>query len=528
MRTHFVRILLACMILLGCCLKDVAASDQIYALTIMHTNDSHGHLQNQPRLFTAVKSVRAKHGNSILVDAGDVFTGTVYFTKYLGLADMEFMNRLRYDAATFGNHEFDVNSEVLAKFVAYAQFPFVSANINFSNDPFLSRLKRDKIGNPPQKGKIYPAIIKKIRGEQIGIFGLTTEATSYLANPGEDVVFEQAIPAAVKTVSALKDNGINKIIVLSHLGFSADEQLAESVAGIDLIVGSHSHTKLEEPVVITANKEPVVIVQAGANNNYLGRVDLEFDRAGVITGWKGKLLDLFAKDEKGNELYPENEWAKRRLAELTEPLEGGGEEIIGFTEVNLNGNRQALRTGETNLGNLITDAMLAEVRKFTQAELALQNSGEIRSSIAAGEINRDEVMSVLPFNSTLVSVQLLGEEIIQILEHGVANVEEEAGKFLQVSGLRYRFDQQLPAGERIISAEILRGESYDKLNPETLYTVAINSYIAKGGDGFAMLENAAEQGRGTNHHVLISDVLIRYLKGNSPVSPNVEGRIISL
>jgi 2',3'-cyclic-nucleotide 2'-phosphodiesterase (5'-nucleotidase family) len=151
-----------------------AIAEGAYQLSIMHVNDTHANVEQYPKLTTAVKEVRGEKPNSLLVDAGDVFSGTLYFNQYLGKADLWFMNQLGYDAMTFGNHEFDKDSIVLASFISEMNFPMVSANVNVTKDPVLGSLFKNENSTTPEGGKIYPAIIKENNGGKVGIFGLTT------------------------------------------------------------------------------------------------------------------------------------------------------------------------------------------------------------------------------------------------------------------------------------------------------------------------------------------------------------------
>lgn len=497
-----------------------------FELTVMHTNDTHAHLENVPRLFSAVEKIRNKEGNNLLLNAGDVFSGTLFFNKYLGQADVEFMNELGYDAMTFGNHEFDKESRVLADFIKNARFPFVSSNIQFVKDPDLGPLFNSEIGNPGETGEIYPAIIKDIAGEQVGIFGLTTEDTEFLANPGENIVFEDAVQKSAETVKMLEEAGVNKIIALSHLGYQKDLVIADQVSGIDVIVGGHTHTKLDAPVVKNADTEPTLIVQASEYGRYLGQLDVAFDEKGVLSEWDGELLDLLQKDENGAFVYQEDEWAQQRLAELSGPIEELKNQVVGYTAVPLDGERANVRTKETNLGNLIADSMLAKARESVDAQIAMQNGGGIRSSIDQGEISLGEVLTVMPFGNTLVTLDLTGEEIWKALEHSVAGVENGAGQFMQIAGLRFKYDPSQPAGERVYLVEVNGENGYRKIDLAKTYTVATNAFVADGGDGYSMFKQAKEEGRMTELFEVDYDVFTSYLGKNSPVSPEVEGRIL--
>ncbi|WP_078552454.1 choice-of-anchor I family protein [Bacillus alkalicellulosilyticus] len=494
---------------------------QPFELTVMHTNDTHAHLHNVARRITAINSVRADAKNSLLLDAGDVFSGTLFFNQYLGQADLEFMNMAGYDAMVPGNHEFDKGPKVLADFIKGATFPFVSSNINYEQEPELRSLFIPEIGKPGEAGKMYPAIIKEIDGEKVGIFGLTTEDTAFISNPGDNIVFEDYIEKARQTVEMLENEGINKIIALTHLGYRFDIRLAEEVPGIDIIVGGHSHTTVDEPVVIEDHGEPTLVVQAKEYSEFLGRLDVQFDENGVLQHWDGKLLVV-------ND-YDEDPVAAARLAELEEPIEELKRTVVGYTQVHLDGERGNVRSKETNLGNLITDGMLWKAQQSTQATIALQNSGGIRASINQGNITLGDVLTVMPFANNLVTLDMTGDEIREALENSVSRIDEGNGRFLQVSGLRFTFDRTKPVNERVGTIEVKTESGYTAIDPTALYVVATNAFLADGGDGFTVMKQAKEDGRMTELFIPDYDVFTEYLDTIGEVGvayATVEGRIV--
>lgn len=486
-----------------------------FTLSILHTNDTHAYVEQFPRLTTAVNELRAEKKNSLLVNAGDVFSGTLYFRQYLGLADLYFMNQLGFDAMTLGNHEFDKDSATLANFIREASFPIVSSNINMAKDPKLGPLFNNTIGGNDEQGEIFPAIVKEVDGEEIGIFGLTTEDTSFLANPGDNIVFEDAVRKAQETVNLLEAEGVNKIIALSHLGYQPDLNLAAQVDGIDVVVGGHSHTKLDTPVVIE-KYEPTLIVQANEYLKYIGVLDVTFDETGVITDYSGELKDLNG--------YAEDPAAKEKVEEYKAPLTELQKQIVGSTSVALNGERSDVRSKETNLGNLIADGMVAKANEFIPTYIAMQNGGGIRASIDEGDVTLGEVLTVLPFGNSLVTLDLSGAEILSALEHSVS--APGAGGFMQVSGLKFKYDPSKPIGEKVWYVEALTKNGYEVLQLDKTYRIATNAFTADGGDGYTMFKTAKDEGRITELYIVDFEVFTSYLEKYSPVSPTVEGRII--
>lgn len=507
-----------------------------FELTIMHTNDTHAHLDNIARRITAIKQVRQAHPNSLLLDAGDVFTGTLYFNEFNGLADLEFMNLARYDAMTFGNHEFDKGTATLANFVKDAKFPFVSANVDFSKDANLKTRFNNSVSSNPENGQIYNGIIKKVNGEKIGIFGLTTAETEVISSPGDDVVFENYIEEAKEAVKAFEAQGVNKIIALTHIGFDDgggdnDLTLAKEVEGIDIIVGGHSHTTLAKPVVDTTGEEPTIIVQANEYSKYLGTLDVEFDKNGKVIGHDGKLIDIDKKVNNTYELQDDPEATQILDTKYKPTVLEKQNTIVGQAAIDLIGGNPPARVGETNLGNLITDAMLAKAKTINpETVIALQNGGGIRATVPAGNITLAKILEVMPFGNTLGIMRLTGAEIKEALEFSVKDVPKPFGGFLQVSGLKFTYDSRKLVGERVLTVEVNEGGKYVPLDPNKTYVVATNTFTAKGGDGYTMFEKAYKEGRVSEPGYVDWEMFKDYITAqpNQTVNPSVEGRIVDV
>ena len=523
-RFGYLVVLVLLIILISCDLEEKTMAIEkggLLDLTILHTNDIHAHLENIPYLHTAIKEERKKDKQALLLDAGDVFSGTLFFNQYLGQADAELMNKIGYNAMTLGNHEFDKGSGVLAEFIKALSFPVVSSNVDVGLDGDLAPLMRNRIPDNAEGGKIYPAIIHTVRGVKVGIIGVTTEDTANISDPGKEIEFQNGRRRVMEEVSKLQAMGVRHIILLSHLGLLQDKRIAQTVKGLDIIIGGHSHSKLTTPLVYNVKTEPTLIVQAHEYGKALGKVHATFSKEGVLTDWNGGVIEVLAQDDHGKELFPPDPWAEDRIAQLMKPIEQLKIKTIGRTTVPLIGVRHDVRTKETNLGNLITDSMLEKANQFAPTQIAFQNGGGIRNSIDRGTITIGEVLEVLPFGNALVTLELTGEEILQALEHSVAKVGEEAGQFLQVSGLSFHFDPAKPVGERIIDAHV-QGERIDRTK---MYRVATNAFLANGGDGFTMFQNAKENGRISELYLSLYEVMSEYLEKHSPISPEVEGRI---
>ena len=516
---------------------------QDFSLTIMHTNDTHAHLDSVAKRVTAINEIRKDNPSNVLLDAGDVFSGTLYFNEFKGQADLEFMNMMGYDAATFGNHEFDLGSsaeghQALVDFIKDANFPFVSANVDFSKDDKFKGLFSDLVSSNPEKGQIYTGIIKEVDGQKVGIFGLTTAETKDISSPGS-IEFNNYIAEAQKAVKAFKGQNVDKIIALTHIGYDDspvydnDQILAKTVKGIDVIVGGHTHTKLDQVVTVDTDndnneKAPTVIVQTGQYGENLGNLSVTFDKKGEVTASEQHLVNVAEKAENPAAAEKLKQY-KDRIAEIS------NEETGVVAEEELTNPRasatstESVRANETALGDYITDGMLAKAKTLNnKVVLALQNGGGIRSSINAGPITVGEVIAVLPFGNTLATVDISGADLRAALEHGVKDSPKESGGFLHIAGGKYTFDSSKPAGSRIVSFQIKQGDDYVDVKDDQTYTIATNAFTAKGGDGFTTFEKAYADGRVQDLGLSDWENFEEQLKSLKTVNNKTEGRIINV
>ena len=525
-------------------------------LMVMHMNDSHAYLDNFPYVATAVKETREKNKNNVLLHAGDVFAGDLYFNTFKGKADVELMNYLGFDAMTFGNHEFDLGStgeghQALADFVKAAKFPLLTANIDFSKDKLFEGLQTKSVSKEYEDGQIYNGVVKDVNGEKVGVFGLTTEETPFISSVGS-VAFSNYIEEAKAAVKAFEEQGVDKIIALTHIGFDDaliydnDKELAKLVEGIDIIVGGHTHSSIAEPYVSTEFDAPTVIVQANEYAKYLGTLDVTFNQFGEITLYQGKLLSTDASEgARDKTQYEADPKAMEILKPFADKIEEIKKESIGVEAlVKLDASRDndssgtpSIRHSEMNLGNLIADGMLYSAKTLVDenAVIALQNGGGIRTSIEAGAITTGDVLKVLPFGNGLATVKLTGTEIIEVLEHSVAadlradGGLKENGAFLQVAGMKFTYDSSKEVGKRVQQVSVKNGTDFESLNNEKEYIVATNIFTAKGGDGFATFKKAYEEGRVSEPGFLDYKNLIEYMTTfENGVEPKVDGRIINV
>ncbi len=499
-----------------------------YSLTILHTNDFHARFEpiskydsgcgaednaegkcfgGSARLVTAVAEARAKSNNSILVDGGDQFQGTLFYTYYKGTLAAEMMNKLGYDGMTVGNHEFDDGPEVLAGFMDAVNFPVLMSNADVSGEPALA-------------GKLMKSTVIERGGEKIGMIGLTPQDTPDLASPGKNITFTDPSDAVQGEVDKLTAEGVNKIIVLSHSGFVVDKMVAANTTGVDVIVGGHSNTLLSNTQERAVDVYPVMvgdtaIVQAYAYGKFLGELNVTFDDDGKIKEAAGEPIIIDGQ-------VAEDAATVARITEAAAPLQEIRNKVVASSAGAIEGDRAVCRVEECSMGNLVADAMLARV-KDQGIQISIANSGGIRASIDAGDVTMGEVLGVLPFQNTLSTFEVSGQTIIDALENGVSQVEEVKGRFPQVAGLKFTWDPSVAPNEgRIQEVMVEMGDGFTPIDPGKTYGVVSNNFIRNGGDGYKMFTSAANA---YDFGPDVADVLAEYMAASGPVEPKLHGRI---
>lgn len=512
-----------------------------FTLHLLHVNDAHSRIESinatgstcsdedeaagecfggAARLKTAIDARRgelvAAGENVLVLDAGDQFAGSLFFTTFQGQADVEFMKRIGFDAMVFGNHEFDLGPGPLAAFVEKAEFPVVFGNADASGDNRLGPLNRDPV-------------ILEVSGERVAIVGALTQETVEISSPGPTVSISDPIAYLTETAAALEADGVKHIVALTHQGALDDFAAAAAVPGIDAIVGGHSHTLFSNTAEDAAYPYPemvggpagvaVPVVQAEAYSKYLGHLTLIFGEAGVVTEATGDTVLLKASVAPDPAVLA-------RIDELGAPVEELQTRVIGEVATAVDGSRETCRTGECAMGNLVAEAMLDRARG-QGVTIALQNGGGLRASIDAGEVTKGEVLTVLPFQNTLSTFNISGAGIIAALENGVSQVEEGGGRFLQVAGLTYAWDASAPPVEgRVRKVMVREREAWVPIDPAKIYAVATNNFVRQGGDGFAMLRDEATSAYDFGPG--IEDVLSDYIAANPGYAPFTDGRIVRL
>lgn len=513
----------------------------LFELMVMHTNDTHAYLANTPYRATAINEIRDMYDNSLLLDAGDVFSGDLYFNLFNGQADLPLMNYMGYDAMTFGNHEFDLGDDKeghkeLADFVKGAQFPLLGGNLDFSTDPAMKSLEVKGFTDAPVDSKSQYGTILTVNGHKVGVFGLTTVETPTIASTAS-VKFLDYIKSAENAVNYFESKGVTKVIALSHLGFDDnirfdnDMELAKRVEGIDIIVGGHTHSELTEGYVSEAFDAPTLIVQAKQYGDLLGTADVVFDKDGHIVDYAVELVatnkDTFEADAGAAAIL--KPYADAVAAKKAEPTTAEAKVALPAPRLNDTNTTNSVRTNETLLGNVIADGMLATAKTINpQTTIAFTNGGGIRAGIDAGPITVGEVLTVMPFGNALGILELKGSEIKAALEHSVSQFPKESGGFLHVAGMKFQFDPSKEAGSRVTKVEVFENGAYAALDNAKTYFAATNTFTAKGGDGYSMLGTAAAEGRLSEPGIVDYQMFIDYIESLGEVNPTIEGRITTV
>jgi 5'-nucleotidase/UDP-sugar diphosphatase len=508
-----------------------------YELNILHINDFHSRIESinkfdstcsaeeegknecfggAARLLTAINQTRdalkTEGKNVLLLNAGDNFQGSLFYTTYKGTVEAEMLNAMKFDAMTVGNHEFDDSEDGLAGFLDKVQFPVVTANVVAT--------AASKIGD-----RVKPSIVLEVGGQKIGIVGAVANDTAELATPGPNITIAEDVAKISEQVQKLKQDGVNKIIALTHVGYPRDLEFIAKIPDVDVVVGGHSHTllsntdqKAEGPyptLVDNPGGYKVPVVQAGQYSKYLGDLKVVFDDNGVVKESKGDpiLIDSSFKPDEAT---------LKRIDELKAPIEALKAKVVGTSEGPIEGDRKICRVRECSMGNLVADATLARV-KDQGVTIAFANSGGLRSSIDSGDVSMGEVLTVLPFQNTVATFQLKGEDIRAALENGVSQIDDGAGRFMQVSGMKYSFDRSKPAGSRIVSVEVKEGDAFVPLDPAKTYIVAANNYVRTGGDGFKVFATKAINAYDFGPN--LEEAVAAYITANSPYKPYTDGRI---
>lgn len=571
---------------------DVADEDvqqgAAFTLQLLHVGDPEAGadaIEDGPRFVSVVQALRATYpDNTIALSSGDNWIPGAFYTagaddsldSVLGIAgsgraDIALLNEAGFQAAVFGNHEFDQGTGAVASILspetrdddedgtvdatwAGAAFPYLSANLDFSANDDLSGLVVDDGQDASTiAGKIARSTVVTVAGERIGVIGATTPILAQISSPGtvsvspEDPTDLDALAAIVQAeVDALSATGINKVILLSHMQqLGIERALAPLLTGVDIIVAGGSNTLLADeddvlrpgdeaadayPLVLAgADGTESLIVNTDGNLRYVGRLVVGFDEDGVIAldALDPTLNGAYATDEAGvAALGAElNANAAAITGAIRDVLIARDGNTFGWTDVYLDGRRGSVRTEETNLGNLSADAALWYAREVEPDVAAvLRNGGGIRAPIGYetfpagstaaedllflppaanalagkedGEVSQFDIENSLRFNNNIALVTVTAEELLALMNHGVADSGDgnTPGRFPQVAGMAFSFDTGLEAGSRIRSLALVddAGTVIDTIardgalvgDAARTIRIATLGFLAGGGDGY--------------------------------------------
>lgn len=488
--------------------SEVKALEENKKITILHTNDIHGRFvrDNNSIGMDILATIKKENPNSVLLDAGDTTHGLPFVTLSKGQDAIDLMNDVGYDFMVPGNHDFNYGYERLLEIIKNSKLKNSKNSMRVSS----SNVKKDG------KSIFEPSMIKVVNGVKVGFFGLTATETAYKTNPNnvKGIEFENPINIAKEEVQKLKKEGAEIIVGVTHIGVDKSStpttyDIVNNVDGIDLIVDGHSHTDLPKGEKV----KNTLIVSTGEHMQKIGKVELELQKHNGEYSIVKSNVSQITKDN-AKDITPDKQ-VENRIKEIKDSQDKILQTKVGSTNVHLDGERADVRTRETNLGNLLTDAMIYE----TGADVAITNGGGIRSSIDKGDITKGDIIKVLPFGNYIETKELTGSQIKKVLEHGVKDYGNPAGSFAHISGVKVVVDPKKEVGNRIIDITI----DNKKIDLNKKYTVATNDFMAVGGDDYPVFKDA----KSLKTYSGLDEVLIKYIEKIGMVDSKVDKRITS-
>ncbi len=476
---------------------------------LVHVNDIHGALApsdafwmnpdfpppigNAPAAITVINELKeqAKQSNAVLLlcDMGDWFSGTPVGDFTYGKSVIEFLNLIKVDVSVIGNHDFGFGLDTLKSLIRMLNAPVLCANLVKTNTDSVPEY-------------LTPTMIIEKDGLKIGLFGIITHYLTGMVSPeqmpGLSVLKHYA--GAEKSIQTLKAQSADIIIALTHSGYSHDQRLADSVPGMDVILGGHSHTGVQPPKEMP--RYHTIICQAYSRLTAVGVLKLKIDKqTKKIAGYNGELINLFGEE------IPLNKQYLTRLGEWQLQVEQGFDNVIGSNK------RELTRSGfeESPVGNLITDAM----REFANADIATTNSGGIRANLPRGEITYRDVYKVDIFGNTAVTMTMTGKQVWEMLEVSVIGYHA----IFQVSGLKMVYDLKKPPKQRVLSVEV----GGIPIDTNKVYKIVTNNFLAAGGGAYGIFKEGKDV---EDTYTMIRNIMAEYIKKHSPIDVKVEGRII--
>lgn len=527
-----------------------------------------------PRVTALIKQLSVGKANLLKLHAGDATTGDLYYTLFRGEADAALMNTVCFDAMTAGNHEFDNHDAGLSRFIDFlhqgaCKTPVLAANV--VPEPGVSPLA------PKQGNYLQPYTIRQFGPHQVGIIGLVTASkTKNSSSPDAATRFLDEAQSAQRYIDELSARGVQQIILLTHYGYAADQALAARLNGVDVIVGGDSHSLLgsgfsqlglnpegEYPTQVKDGMgQRVCIVQAWQYADLLGELNVTFDGHGVVQRCAGQphLLigsDFRLLDGPGNPAQASQaqqailaKAAANPLLAMVTPdpaaqhvLEGYAAEVQSKTSAVLGKAMVPLcfaripgddystlcshadtQAHGSEIGELVAQAFLA---MSPQAELAIQNGGGVRGDVPAGDITIADVYRLLPFNNTLVNLDMTGAEIRQTLNQVVdAAITDTgaSGAYPYAAGVRFDVDLSRMPGARVyqIETRVKGSAGWVPLDEQQHYRLVTNSFIAAGKDHYQIFGQVSASGRAENTYLDYADAFVEFVRARGQLGKPAE------
>ncbi|WP_323192256.1 5'-nucleotidase C-terminal domain-containing protein [Halostella sp. PRR32] len=476
------------------------ASGEVTLVHDTHVHGSYGDLEGQANVatyFELMNQIADRNENSITLGSGDDLASSVLSAQFDGKHITDAFNAGGLEFDTFGNHDFDMGPDVTRERISDSEFKWVSANVR--------NTETGDVFGAEQGASRYELV--DAGDVTVGLTGIINVAAPTITSMGETTDVPGLVDPVSETVSDMRDDGADLVVVMSHVASQAAVELAENVDGIDAIVGDHAATFSEEPSVVN----DTVLSFVDDEYEYLGELTLTVED-GERTDHSLTVYDTAAAVEEGEvEPHPDVlEVAQGYEQQLSDKLDT----VIGETTVPLDAREDVVRHEESNFGNYIADAL----RSRGDTDVAIQNGGGIRTDqvYPEGDISKRVVYSVLPFGNNLVTIEVSGETLVEALELSSTG----GGGFLQVSGMSYTYDPDQSQGDRVTEV-LIDGEPLDA---DATYTVATNNFTATGGDGYTMFQDAPRI-IDANGGELLSVIVANSVEADGTISPEVEGRI---
>ena len=564
-------------------------------VNLVHINDSHSHLDEEStklmletsagkreeiqvsnggfaRVVALINTLASSEKNPIKIHSGDAITGDLYFTLKEGEAEADLMNTVCFDTLTLGNHEFDNTDAGLQKFIGFLndkgncknKTQVLSANVEFGKTSPLY-----------QTDLVKPYTIMEKEGQKIALIGLTiANKTKNASRPNQDTVFNDEIVTAQKYIDQLKQQGINKIIVQSHLGYGLEKDLATKLSGVDVIVGGDSHTLLADAKLKNYGISPegdypttlknkdgdqVCVVQAWQYAYVVGQLKVNFDANGKIEACTGKANVLIGDDFKRTAkdapalMSTELDSIKRDIESsnalrivqpdatalnILDPYKVA-KNLLGKEKVAIANDNLCLRrvpgmikdTSRSSLGDvcnksdfinqhggdvqqLVAEAFLQQGKKYFNADISIQNGGGVRIDLPQGDITVEKIYTVLPFKNTLVQLKATGQEIKAVLEDAMdAVTRNNTGSYPYAGGLQWDVDLTQAKGQRVSNLQVRNAQGqYQPLNLNQTYQVITINFLADGQDFYSSFKNITGERR-VDVGLDYAEAFLKYVEG---------------